>query len=335
MTSVLVLYNQPQAAADHPEAASEQGVVRHAEAQAAALERAGYRTERLGLGPDPAFLWQELRRRQPEVILNLYEGTLDDPETETYVAGLLQWSGIPFTGCTVPTLTLARAKHTAKRVLKAAGLPTADFLVIDREPIAACALEWPVFVKPATQDASVGVGRASVCRTQKELEERVHTLLASYPGPVLVERFLPGRELHVAVTALPEIQSLPPAEVAFTPGGAGFLTYDAKWDPKSPDYQTTPMRFGVDLPTDLAHRLRTIAMEAFRVLDARDYARVDFRLSAKGEPFILELNPNPEIGIDACFGQILQSAGIRFDDFLVRLIEHARTRADRFLVRPS
>jgi D-alanine-D-alanine ligase len=324
-TKVLVLYNEPQSAADHAEAASEHAVVDHARSQAAVLNKAGYAVELLGLNPDPAFLWHELQRRRPDVILNLYEGTLDDPETETYVAGLLQWSGIPYTGCTVPTLTLTRAKHQTKRVLKTAGLPTADFMVVDREP-APCTLEWPVFVKPATQDASVGIGRESICRNPQQLDDRVRYLLSKYPGPVLVERFLPGREIHVAVTALPEVRSLPPAEVAFAPGNADILTYDAKWDPSSPDYHATPMRFGIELAKDLAAELGRVAVEAFRVLGARDYARVDFRLGDGDRPFILELNPNPEIGVDTCFGRILESAGTTFEVFLARLIEHAKTR---------
>src|SRR5262249_37313451 len=111
MTHVLVLYNEPQSSPDHPAAASEHGVVEHAAAMARILGHVGYRVERLGLPPDPAFLWNDLKRRSPDVILNLFEGTLDDPETETYVASLLEWSGIPFTGSAPPTLALARAKH--------------------------------------------------------------------------------------------------------------------------------------------------------------------------------------------------------------------------------
>jgi D-alanine-D-alanine ligase len=159
-----------------------------------------------------------------------------------------------------------------------------------------------------------------------QLEGRVRWLRERFPGPVLVERFLPGREIHVAVTALPDVTALPPAEVAFAPGHAGILTYDAKWSPASADYLATPMRFGVSLPAALAQEMSAIARSAFGVLGARDYARVDFRLDAEGRPFILELNPNPEIGPDSCFGRILESAGTTFDAFLDRLIEQARRR---------
>ena len=311
---------------DPTAAASEHAIIAHAAAHAEALGRLGYGADILALGPDPAFLWQELKRRRPDVVLNLYEGTLDDPETETYVAGMLQWSGIPFTGCPVAALTLARSKPNSKRVLKAAGLPTADFCVLRDESPTSCPIPFPVFVKPAEQDASVGIDRDSICRDAGELERRVRRLRETLPGPLLVERFLPGREIHVAVTALPELIALPPAEVAFAPGQAGILTYDAKWTPSSADYLATPMRFGIELPAKLAAELTDVARSAFVVLGARDYARVDFRLDAEGRPFVLELNPNPEIGPDACFGRILESAGTTFDAFLGRLIEHAAGR---------
>jgi D-alanine-D-alanine ligase len=327
MTRVLVLHNAPQSLPTDPAAASEHAIVAHAAAHAEALGRLGHRSEILSLGPNPAFLWHELKRRGPEVVLNLYEGTLDDPETETYVAGLLQWSGIPFTGCPVPALTLARSKPNSKRVLQAAGLPTADFRVLDDGVLPKpWTMPFPVFVKPAEQDASVGIDPGSVCRDADELESRVRWLRERLPGAVLVERFLPGREIHVAVTALPELVALPAAEVAFAPGHAGILTYDAKWTPASPDYLATPMRFGVELSEALAKELATIARSAFVVLGARDYARVDFRLDAEGRPFVLELNPNPEIGPDSCFGRILESAGTTFDAFLDRLIEQALRR---------
>jgi D-alanine-D-alanine ligase len=327
MTRVLVLHNEPQSLPTDPAAASEHAIVAHAAAHAEALGRLGYAADILSLGPDPAFLWHELKRRGPDVVLNLYEGTLDDPETETYVAGLLQWSGIPFTGCPVAALSLARSKPNSKRILKAAGLPTADFCVLDaKAPTARSTIPFPVFVKPAEQDASVGIDRDSVCRDAEALERRVRRLRDTMPGPVLVERFLPGREIHVAVTALPDLVALSPAEVAFIPGQAGILTYDAKWTPGSADYLATPMRFGIALSAKLEAELAEMARSAFVALGARDYARVDFRLDAEDRPFVLELNPNPEIGPDSCFGRILESAGTTFDAFLGRLIEHAIAR---------
>jgi D-alanine-D-alanine ligase len=327
--NVLVLYNQPQSAKDHPAAESEHIIVGIAESMSRTLSDIGYRPSLLGLGPEPHVLWNELKAQKPDAVLNLYEGTLDDAETETYVAGLLNWSGIPYTGCPPQALCLARAKHLAKLVFRGAGLPTADFMLISDLAISECRLRWPVIVKPAAQDASVGIEHASVCRNQAEMAARVQWVLQSYGSPVLVEEFVPGREIYVAVTALPELRALPAAEILFPesrPGAWPILTYSSKWKPGSADYDTTPPKYPADLPSNLAERLADIAKQAFRLLGCRDYARVDFRVNPRNDPFILEVNPNPEVSAEACFGRILKSAGIEFPEFLKGLIEQTLTR---------
>lgn len=321
---ILVLYNEPQSAKDHPAAESEHMVVEIAIFMAELLKEIGYRSTIFGLGTNPKDLWAVLKKQKPDAILNLYEGTLDDAETETYVAGLLAWSGIPFTGCAPQTLSLARAKHMAKLLLKGAGVPTAHFIVIERAPVPECTLRWPVIVKPATQDASVGIEHASVCQNQAELEARVQYVLETFGPPVLVEEFIAGRELFVAVTDLPELTALPAAEILFPaarPGAWQILTYSAKWKPGSADYDTTPPKYPADVTPELAAQLGDLAKRAFRALGCRDYARIDFRVNADNQPFVLEVNPNPEISDDACFGFILKSAGIEFPDFIRSLIE--------------
>lgn len=326
---ILVLYNQPLSASDHPASASERMVVSIAEFMAELVKELGYRSSILGLGPEPNVLWRELRKRKPDAVLNLYEGTLDDAETETYVAGILAWSGIPFTGCPPRTLTLARAKHLAKMVMKAGGLPTADFLVVDREPIPAWPGRWPVIVKPAAQDASVGIEHGSVCQNADEYDARVRLVLERFGSPALVEEFIPGRELIVAVTELPDLRAMPPAEILFPstrPGAWPILTYESKWNPGSPDYDTTPPRYPAEATDELKERLEDLSRRAFRLLGCRDYARIDFRVNDRGEAYVLEVNPNPEISDDACFGYILESAGIPFPDFIRNLIEQTLKR---------
>src|SRR5262249_16858271 len=151
----------------------------------------------------------------PAVVFNLFEGNLDNAATESYVAGLLEWHGVPFTGSPMHTLSLARAKHLTKPLLRGAGLPTADFMVVDELPVPPCDLDWPVIVKPAQQDASVGLDQESVCTNQSQLEQRVRYILETYGAPVLVEEFIDGREFNVALVELPDLHYLPPAEIVF------------------------------------------------------------------------------------------------------------------------
>jgi D-alanine-D-alanine ligase len=326
--TVLILYNQPLLPADHPDSASEHTVVGVADKMTTILQDAGFRIRRLGLEQDPTALWAELRRRRPDVVFNLFEGNLDDAETESYVAGLLHWSGIPFTGSAFSTLTLARAKHLTKLLLRGAGLPTADFFTVEQLPVPVCELEWPVIVKPATQDASVGLDQESVCTDQDQLEQRVEYMLETY-GPVLVEEYIRGREFNVGLMELPELLYLPPAEIVFPeekPGYWPILTYDGKWLRGSLEYETTPPQFPADISAAAARKLGALAMKAYRLLGCRDYARVDIRMKPTGRPYILEVNPNPELSEDAGFAGCLGSEHISHEQFIVRLVNHALSR---------
>lgn len=327
---VLVLYNHPFLPGDHPDADSERSVVEIAERMAQILEADGsFRTALLGLKQDPTVLWTELRRRKPAVVFNLFEGNLDHADTESYVAGLLQWRGVPFTGSHMHTLSLARAKHLAKPLLRGAGLPTADFMVVGELPVPSCNLEWPVIVKPAQQDASVGLDQDSVCVDQGQLDQRVQYILETYGAPVLVEEYIHGREINVALLELPDLIYLPPSEIVFTQKKLGvwpILTYDSKWRPGSDEYEKTPPKYPADISPRMAERLGNIATHAYRLLGCRDYARVDFRVKPNGRPYILEVNPNPEISDEAGFGGCLASANMSYEGFIVDLVRHAMNR---------
>jgi D-alanine-D-alanine ligase len=328
---VLILYNQPELPKDHPDFFSEHSVVEIAE-DMATIVRKEFRVAQLALKQDPTILWKELHKLRPDVVFNLYEGTLQDTESESYVAGLLEWSGIPFTGSPLSTLSLARAKHTAKLLLRGARLPTADFFVVDQLPVPECTLGWPVIVKPAKQDASVGMTQDSVCTDQFQLEQRVRYILETYGAPVIVEEYIRGREFNVALLEMPELQYLPPAEIVFPDERPGFwpiLTYDGKWRPGTPDYDGTPPKFPAEISPAMKRKLGRIAMQAFRLFGCRDYARVDFRMRDDGKPFILEVNPNPEISAEAGFAGCLGSATVTYDEFILRLVRHAMSRKNQ------
>src|SRR5579864_823428 len=174
---ILVLYNHPILPPNDPDAESEHSVVDVAEDVGDILREAGFRTSLLGLKEDPVQLVNEIRRLKPAAVFNLHEGSIHDGETETYVACILEWLQVPFTGSPSRTLTLAHAKHLTKRLLIGAGLPTPDFFIVDRLPLPRRTSDWPVIVKPAQQDASVGMDQESVVTNQRQLERRVAFIL--------------------------------------------------------------------------------------------------------------------------------------------------------------
>jgi len=328
---VLILYNEPTLPGDHHEAAAEHDVLNTVAAVASELTAAHFDISRLGISYDPGALLEGVREYAPNVVFNLFEGTAQRGETEAYVAGLLEWLGLPFTGSPPETLCLARNKPLTKHLLCGAGLPTPAFRVVEERPRELRTFRWPVIVKPANQDASVGLEQASVVTDRALLEARVRETLQRYGPPVLVEEFIDGRELTVAVVECPELRTLPISEILFldkTPGTWPIVTYDAKWKPDSPACQLTPVRYPAEVEPALAEQLRSLALRAFRLLGCRDYARIDFRVSPDGAPYILEVNPNPDFNQDAGFTAGLQTAGMAHATFAVQLVRNALARGE-------
>jgi len=326
---MLVLYNHPILPPDDPDAESEHSVVDVAEDVADILRDSGFRVSLLALKEDPVQLVNEIRRLKPAAVFNLHEGSIHDGETETYVACLLEWLQVPFTGSPARTLTLAHAKHLTKRMLLGADLPTPDFFVVDRLPLPRRTSDWPVIVKPAQQDASVGMDQESVVTNQKQLERRVAYILDEYGPPVLVEEFIGGRELNVALVEDPNLRALPASEILFQqgPGHWPILTYAGKWRTDSLEFIQTPPHCPADISPRLARRVAKLAEEAYRLLGCRDYARVDFRVRPSGQPTILEVNPNPDISDEAGFCRCLAAGGITREEFVVLLARNAVARA--------
>jgi D-alanine-D-alanine ligase len=326
---VLVLYNQPVLPADHPDADSEHEVLYTADVVAGHLTEAGFEVSRLGASRDPAPLLSGLRRARPDVVFNLFEGLADHYGTEAHAAGILEWLGIPYTGCPFQTLCVARDKPMTKRLLRGAGLPTADFFVVEEGPVEECPIEWPVIVKPGSQDASVGLDQNSVVTDLERLNERIAYLLDTYGPPVLVEEFIRGREFNVGLIESPELRPLPVSEIVFVDQGPGYwpiVTYDAKWKPGSRDYEATPAKYPAEVSPRLAHRLHGLAKQAFRLLGCRDYARVDFRVRPNGKPCVLEVNPNPDFSPTAGLAGGLESAGLTHAQFTLELVHAALAR---------
>ena len=299
---LLLLYNEPVLPVGHPEAESELEIIETIDIVQRILTGAGFSVGRLGVGNDLHTLIDGLHDEQPDAVFNLFEGLADRPFTEDVVAGVLEWLGIQFTGCPAMALSMARDKQRAKFLMAGAGLPTAPFFTVHRAPAPKCPLPWPVIVKPACHDASVGIDQASVVTNQRQMEKRVAYVLDRW-GPALVEQFVNGREFLVSMIEVggaargkDPLVALPLAEIGFTnPDVWPIYSYAAKWAPTSPEFKTSPLTVTVDISDDWRERIVDLSRRAYRLLGCRDYARVDLRVTPDGQPFILEVNPNPYI----------------------------------------
>ncbi len=269
-----------------------------------------------------------VRELNPDALINLCEGYFGRPQWESNVAGIFELLGLSYTGNGAKTLAICQDKFKAKAVLKAAGLPTApaQLLLTGDEPLE---LRFPLIVKPNAEDASLGIYPDSVVREEGALRRQVRRCLENYGPPVLVEAYIDGREFNVSVMENGETTPLPVSEIDFSAMPKDMpriLGYEAKWFEDDPLYQKTPPVCPAVLDDETRVKLQGLAATAFRTMGCRDYARVDFRMDAKGRPFILEVNPNPDISTNAGFARALKAAGIEYADFWGLMVKNALAR---------
>jgi len=247
-----------------------------------------------------------LDRHQPDVVFNLCEAPLGRTDRESQMAALLELSGVRFTGSGSETLALCRRKDRTGAVLAAAGVP------VPRSGV------FPCIVKPADEDGSAGISADSVC----DSPEAVIRARARLAGPAIVQEFLPGREFAIALWGrhTPEYFSI--GETRFL-NELKLITYAAKWDLDSRDFADSPLDYNVPLDPSLRDALVAIARGAWCAVEARGYIRVDIRLDAAGAPFVIDVNPNPELGPGVGICRAVQEAGWTWERFVRQQVDWA------------
>ncbi|HLF26783.1 MAG TPA: ATP-grasp domain-containing protein [Anaerolineae bacterium] len=258
------------------------------------------------------------------LVFNLCEHLQGDSHRDGEVAQRLTDLGVQFTGASVTGLANCLDKSRAKAMLQAAGVPTARYQVFThpREPIR---VPFPAFVKPLAEDASIGIDRDSVVQDEVSLRQRIEYLLETYHEPALVEEFIDGREFNIGMWGNGKLYTLPVAELDYCDWAdpyRRFLHFDAKWNPAALEYQTMYVRCPADVDGALAEKMRKVARQAYKVMGCRDYARVDMRLH-HGEPYVLEVNPNPCLAPDAGFANGARVAGYDYPVMVSRIAKWA------------
>ncbi|MCR4438980.1 MAG: D-alanine--D-alanine ligase [bacterium] len=314
---------------DDPDWVSEAAVRYEVEAVYQALLRLGHQPAHLAVD-DIGSAIEEVRRAKPDVIFNLCEAYKGKAQHEMAVAGVWELLGVPYTGNPPLALGMAQNKVVAKRLFAAAGIRTPAYHVYTAvpRPTDLC-LPLPAIAKPSQEDASLGITAQSVVKEATQLPEVVEALLTKYRQPVLVEEYVDGREFNVSVLDGEPPQVLPLSEIDFSVLDADtprITSYEAKWLPDHPLFQSTPAVCPARVEEGLRRRLERTALRVFHLLHGRDYGRVDMRLDAKGAIFVLEFNPNPDISPAAGYARALRAAGITFEEFVDHLLAHALSR---------
>ena len=341
-TRVAVIYNGPGKATPKEHSASEHSVVDEANLIAEALRQAGYAVSLFGAA-DCSTLVDFLQSEKPDVIFNCCESLHGVAHFEMNVASVYELCGIPYTGTPALSLGLALHKGMAKALLCGHSIPTPRYSVVDsdRSLERVSSLTLPVIVKPIAEDASIGIHQDSVVHDMLSLSQQVRRVREQFRQPALVEEFVDGREVSVALLARSpgEFTVLPISEIVFgrLPGGApNILTYEAKWMTESDWDRATVPRCPADLESSLADEVGAIALEAARAIGVRDYGRVDFRLRAADNAiFVLEVNPNPDISADSGFIRAAKASGRTVNGTICEILESALERHALCQGRPA
>ncbi len=273
--------------------------------------------------------WLRLGATAPgTVVFNLIEAPPGRPGALLGAAAALELMGLPFTGSAPSVLWMTTDKLATRAVLADEGLPVAPGGRLDPDcPTLLDRIPGPWILKPACEDASLGLEGDPVSATPEAALARARDLAKRFPGQaVLAETFLPGRELNVSLLARDgDVEVLPVAEMVyedFPEGMSRVLTYEAKWHDDSFVSIHTVRRF-LDDPADaeLSTQARMLAQAAWRVFGLKGYARVDLRLDASGNPCILEVNANPCLAADAGFMAAAKKAGLTARDVVERILK--------------
>jgi D-alanine-D-alanine ligase len=310
---------------------SEVGVLEEYEEIKEALTQKGFQTETFNLLDNIDELCSRLGSGNYDVVFNLVESVGGESIKEMFVAGIYELYNIPYTGCSAVTLGLCLNKHRAKLIMKGAGFNVPRWrlylnpltIIFDSKP------EFPLIVKPSQEDASVGISEQSVVNDEKELKDQLEFLYHTLKQPIIVEEYIEGREINSAILGDKEKIALPLSEISFDtlPGDLPkIVTYDGKWIKDSLYYKNTIPVCPAPLDDELAERIKKIALNVSDLFGCRDYCRVDFRLDKNNQPYILEVNPNPDISINAGFARAAKAYGLSYDELLVKIIEFALER---------
>ncbi len=296
---------------------------------AEALGKLGHEAALHVLDGNPRSL-HALARIDCDLVFNLAESFAGNDTADVNIAGYLDLIGKRYTGAGVHGLMLAQDKAIAKKIFAFHGIHTPVFATLHRGRLDfSHDLRFPVIVKPAREDGSIGIEFDAVVSSIKELMERIDWLHQHLDGPVLVEEYVEGREMYVGVLGNDRAEALPVIELDLsrlplgTPKIAGA---EVKWAKGTRAYRDTKSVVPEDLSEETVAILQRTAVAAYQALELRDYGRIDMRLQPNGRVAVIEVNPNPWLSSRAELAQAARKAGRTYTELIGEIVELAMGR---------
>jgi D-alanine-D-alanine ligase len=265
-----------------------------------------------------------------DLIFNLAESFAGNDTADYCIAAYLELLSKKYTGCGSRGLLYCQDKGVAKKILEFHGIHTPVFARSYRGRLDfSHDLEFPVIVKPAREDGSIGIEFNAVVSSIRELMERIDWLHANFDSPVLIEEYVEGREMYVGVIGNEHPEALPVIELDLsrlpegTPRIAGA---EVKWGKGTRAYRDTKSAVAEGLPEETAAVLQQTAVAVYQALELRDYGRIDMRLRPDGRVAVIEANPNPWLASKAEFAMAARKSGRNYTQLIEEIVELALAR---------
>jgi D-alanine-D-alanine ligase len=271
-----------------------------------------------------------LAKVECDLVFNLVESFAGDDTADFKIAAFLELVGKKYTGTGTNGLLLAQDKAVAKKIFAFHGIHTPTFAKCYRGRLDfSHDLQFPVIVKPAREDGSIGIEFSAVVNSIRELMERMDWLHANFDSPVLIEEYIEGREIYVGVLGNENPEALPVVELDLSKlpeGTPRIAAAEVKWGKGTKAYRDTKSAIATDLPDETVQLLQQTAVAAYQALELRDYGRVDMRLQADGRVHVIEVNPNPWLSSRAEFAMAARKSGRTYTEVIGEIIDLASAR---------
>jgi len=289
------------------------------------LKSVGHEVRCIGLYDSLSELRESIQEWKPHIVFNLLEEFDGIVKHDQHVVAFLELLRQPYTGCNPRGLMLSRDKVLSKQLLAYHRIPTPHFAVFrkGRRIHLPRKLRYPLFVKSATDDASLGIAQASVCDDPVSLKERIEFVHAQTQSDALVEEYIDGREIYVSILGNERLQTLPLWQLNFgsmAQGQASIATRKAKWDRRYQKHHGIHTSQVVDLSPTIAAELGRMAKRIYRALHLTGYARMDFRVAPDGSLFVLEANANANLAEAEDLARSALAAGVPYSELLTKII---------------
>ena len=299
----------------------------------AALKDAKHEVFQLGVYDEIAPIRNNIKEWKPDVVFNLMEEFHGDCVYDQHVVSYLELMRQAYTGCNPRGLIIARDKALSKKVLAYHRVPVPKFFVfpLGRKLKRPKHLGFPLIVKSLIHEASTGIAQASVVDSDEKLMERVQFIHERLKADAIVEQYIDGREIYMGVMGNDRLQVMPAWEIMLDnmPKDQNRIaTERVKWDPAyQKKHQITWQR--ADIEPELEEKLKKLTKRIYRRLGLSGYARLDFRVSDTGQPYLLEANPNPAIAKEDEFASSAKALGIEYPKLIDKLLRYGMRRAAR------